>query len=76
MTGPFVTLREAAKFCGYKYDSFKKIAQEYKIPKYGPKRTKLSTVDLERFMVEPTLFMSSSDAQRGRNRKPLSINFE
>lgn len=76
MTGPFLTLKESAKYCGYKYDTFKKIAREYNLPRYGPNRSKLSQVDLDSFMVDPTSFMSVRRFISSERRKPRKIKFD
>lgn len=76
MTGPFLTLKESAKYCGYKYDTFKKIAREYSLPRYGPNRSKLSQVDLDSFMVDPTRFVSMSRLASNKRHKPIKIKYE
>jgi len=56
-TGPFYSLRDAAIYCAYKPDSFRKIINRYYIPRVGPKRSRFSKQTLDTFMNEPNTWL-------------------
>jgi len=64
--------RKAADYCGYSYETFRKIIREYQLPKYGPRRNRFSVHDLDEFMVEPEQFTVQSNRKAGR-RKPITL---
>lgn len=62
--------REAAAFCGYSTSYFEKMVREFKITRYGPRRTRFARADLESFMANPDDFRV---VDKTPMRKPIMI---
>lgn len=54
----YLSLQEAAKYCGYTPKYFSRLTCEFRIPKYGPRATRFKRIDLDFFMENPTFFQS------------------
>lgn len=54
----YLSLQEAAEYCGYMPKYFARLCREYSIPKYGPKGTRFKRIDLDFFMENPTFFQN------------------
>jgi hypothetical protein len=64
----WLSVKEAAKYCGYKSaDYFRKVAQEFRIPRYGPNGNRYDRADLDEWMIAPWCFMVQDNKSR---RKP------
>lgn len=57
--GPFFNAIKAAEYCGYAPETFRDYMQQYKIPRYGPKRTRFARTTLDEFMAYPEKFLPS-----------------
>lgn len=55
-TGPYYNLTQAATFCGYGPDHFRRLIRGSNIPRRGPNRNRFAQADLERFMADPKCF--------------------
>ncbi|WP_408022336.1 helix-turn-helix domain-containing protein [Solidesulfovibrio sp.] len=55
--GPYLTLTEAAKYCGYQPRRFRDLVREYSIPRRGPAGNRFSQSDLDAFMHVPVTFL-------------------
>lgn len=47
---------EAAEYCGYSVDTFRRHLRSYPLPKYGPKRNRFKAIDLDAWMEDPHKF--------------------
>ena len=56
----YVNFKQAAQYCGYKPDAFRKLISGYKLPKYGPNGNRYKLSDLDRFMEDPSEFSQQS----------------
>lgn len=70
--GPFYTAREAAQYCGYALETFRRKLREYDVPRHGPEKNRFAQSVLDAFMVSPETFRPDP-APRRRRRKPLSL---
>lgn len=52
----YLSLQEAAEYCGYLPKYFSRLSREYNLPKYGPKVNRFKRIDLDFFMSNPTYF--------------------
>ena len=59
----WLTARQAAEYCGYSVKTFKKYVREYNIPRYGPKKNRYCTDDLDQFMKNPHAFTIQLDLE-------------
>ena len=57
--GPFFNIIKAAEYCGYATETFRSYMKQYKIPRYGPKRTHFARSTLDDFMNHPEHFLPS-----------------
>ena len=56
--GPYYTLQDAARYCGYRSAShFRELVREYRIPAKGPKGNRYAQADLDLFMEHPQAFL-------------------
>lgn len=65
----YVNFNQAAQYCGYKPEYFRKMVKGYYIPKYGPKRNRYKLDDLNKFMEDCSTFIPS----RSRDYVPTKI---
>ena len=56
-TGPYLTMTDAARYCGYRPRRFHDIVKEYAIPRKGPARNRFAQSDLDAFMNSPVTFL-------------------
>ena len=47
---------EAAEYCGYSVDTFRRHLRQYPLPKYGPTENRYKTSDLDAWMEDPHKF--------------------
>jgi len=69
----FLNLLEAATFCGYAPRTFRRLSKEYRIPKYGPTRSRFKQDDLVIFMEYPCHFLEQQEPLVRARRKPTPI---
>lgn len=69
MNGPYLNLKDASTYCGYKPRTFSDLVKQYNIPKYGPKRNKFSTTDLDNFMENTVIFLQNDTKIRSKMMK-------
>ncbi len=55
--GPFFTVKEAAQYCSFSEDHFRRLSKEYMIKRYGPSRNKFARADLDSWMANPNYFI-------------------
>lgn len=69
MRGPYLTLPQAAEYCGYSTDHFREILKGYAVPTYGPKNNRYRAVDLDAWMENPDEYKPREQAvkRRGQN---------
>lgn len=54
--GPYLNFGNAAEYCGYHPDHFRRLTRGANIPRLGPNRNRFAQADLERFMADPDAF--------------------
>ena len=57
----WLTLREAAKHCGYSPKTFRKHVKEYEIPRHGPEGKRFDIYELDEWMRNPYVFILKKD---------------
>lgn len=67
----YLTLVQAAGYCGYGRKKFKGIVADFAIPTYGPDRDRYRPEDLDLFMEEPESFRVIGQMQRKRTFTPV-----
>jgi hypothetical protein len=72
MQGPYLNLKDASTYCGYKPRTFSDIVKQYNIPKYGPRRNKFSVSDLDIWMQNTVIFMQN-DTKLRRNMMKIIV---
>jgi hypothetical protein len=60
----YLNQKNAAEYCGYCPDTFRKYLGEYGIPRKGPDNAKYSIEDLDRFMENPLAFCMTQKSHR------------
>jgi hypothetical protein len=60
----YLPLPQAAAYCGYSADRFRRIVKEYSVPRYGPSRNRFKIADLDDWMENPPAFRSVQPARR------------
>jgi len=72
--GPFLRFNEAAAYCGYKPDRFRKVLREsgLRLPASGPKQNKYAKSILDAFMACPDVF-SALPSRTPRRRTPTPV---
>jgi hypothetical protein len=73
MKGPFLTAKAAAKYLSYKTDSFRRLAREYQLPRYGPKRNRYSQADLDLFMEDKNHFKTGQAENRRHQYQMVTV---
>ena len=66
--GPFLTLKQAAAYCGYAPETFRRKIKEYDFPRRGPEKNRYAQSDLDTFMVNPELYRHQPAKDRRGNR--------
>lgn len=67
----YMNQTEAAEYCGYSVDTFRRHLRSYPLPKYGPKRNRFKAIDLDAWMKDPHKFKVVT--LRPRAEKTLSL---
>ncbi len=57
MISRWLTARQAAEYCGYNVAHFRRLAKEYKIPRYGPGKNRYDRLELDEWMRNPEYFL-------------------
>ncbi|SIO36431.1 hypothetical protein [Halodesulfovibrio marinisediminis] len=60
----YVNQKNAAAYCGYGVETFRKYEGKYSIPRKGPDNSKYSVEDLDRFMENPHTFCMTQKPRR------------
>jgi len=55
----FFNTKDAAIFCGYSESQFREFAKKYRLPRYGPRKTRFKREDLILWMEIPDVFLAS-----------------
>lgn len=73
--GPFFNFKQAAEFCGYHPDTFRRKLKDYELPRCGPDKTRFAKSALEAFMESPDTFKKAPSIPGGRRRgmKPVVV---
>lgn len=72
--GPYYSLKEAAKYCGYRSTShFRELVREYRIPAKGPRGNRYAEADLDLFMEYPGAFLEFAPQAPGSRTKRLRL---
>ncbi len=67
--GPYMNLKQAARYLGYHPDTFRRKLRDYDIPRYGPEGNKFAQSVLDLFMQDPDNFKKGKQYQRKKNVK-------
>lgn len=67
--GPFMNLKQAAAYCGYAPDTFRRKIQDYCLPRHGPEKNRFAKSVLDAWMESPNTFAK----QRYTRRKPRLV---
>jgi predicted DNA-binding transcriptional regulator AlpA len=70
VSGPFMTLKQAAEYCGYAPATFRRKLREYDLPRHGPEQNRFARSVLDNWMQNPEVFRK---VQPNRKRKPLTV---
>lgn len=74
MTGPWLSLPDAARHCGYSEDYFrKKILKEFYVPRGGPEQNRFSLPVLDEFMSDPSKYKVAPPTPKRKRRKPIIL---
>jgi len=68
-TGPFYNQIQAANYCGYSADHFRKLIKKYNIKRHGPNRTRFARSELDAWMLNPESFRGGVT----KSRKPIQL---
>jgi len=63
-TSRYLSLADAATFCGYRPGYFSKLLRRYALPRKGPGGNRFDVLDLEHFMSDPDAFKPGSMPKR------------
>lgn len=63
----YVNAKIAAAYCNYGESTFRAFVEQWKIPRYGPKRNRYKITDLDKFMANPSCFMFGTHTTRHKN---------
>jgi len=69
--GPFLTLKQAAEYCGYAPDTFRRKIRDYDIPRFGPENNKFAQSVLDEWMQSPKCFEKGAAPQSNRGRRQI-----
>lgn len=67
----YMNIKEAAKYCCYNAAYFGRVMEQYRIPKYGPKKNRLRIVDLDAWMKNPEIFSNTENEVRSGFRRVI-----
>ena len=71
VSGPFMTLKQAAEYCGYSPRTFSRKLKEYDLPRHGPEKNRFAKSVLDSWMQSPDTFRKAP--QRRYNHKPRPL---
>lgn len=72
--GPYYTLTEAARYCGYSSAShFRELVREYCVPAKGPNGNRYAEADLDLFMEKPRAFLEFAPQTTPSKTKRLHL---
>lgn len=72
--GPFFNFKQAAEWCGYHPDTFRRKLKGYELPRCGPDNTRFAKSVLDAFMESPENFAKAAASPcRRRNLKPVVV---
>jgi len=72
--GPYYTLKEAARYCGYSSAShFRELVREYCVPAKGPNENRYAEADLDLFMEKPRAFLEFAPRKSPSKTKRLHL---
>ena len=69
----FMDINEASKLCGYSKNYFRKLCNNYNIPRYGPSLNRYSSDDLKKFMYDKQYFIDLPKFSKNRNLIKLEV---
>lgn len=72
----YFNTNEAAEYCGYASETFRRHVKKYPLPRYGAKRNRLKRIDLDVWMEEPNAFKVVNMASRRKVPKEKTLTFE
>lgn len=73
VSGPFMSLKQAAEYCGYHPDTFSRKLKEYQVPRHGPEKNRFAKTVLDAFMENPHAFAKVQGHQRKRKPKGVIV---
>lgn len=53
--GPYLNLKQAAEYCGYSPDTFRRKLRQYELPRYGPEGNRFAQSVLDAWMQSPRM---------------------
>lgn len=71
--GPYLNLKDAAAYCGYSPDTFRRKLRQYELPRYGPESNRFAQSVLDAWMQSPETFRAAPKQPRRRRAKQVSI---
>lgn len=72
VSGPFMTLKQAAQYCGYHPDTLSRKLRDFDVPRHGPEKNRFAKSVLDSFMENPELYRHQKKAQ-GRKPKLVTV---
>ena len=71
--GPYLNLKQAAEYCGYSPDTFRRKLRQYELPRYGPEGNRFAQSVLDAWMQSPQTFERTAAPARRRRAKQVSV---
>ena len=68
--GPFYNQIQAANYCGYSADHFRKLIKKYNLRRHGPNKTRFAQSELDAWMMNPEAFNSGAAT---KIRRPIRL---
>lgn len=68
---PYLTLKEAAQYCGYSARQFRRHVEQFSIPAKGPRRNRFCVADLDAWMDNPSVFLKPILSRNGKRFTPV-----
>lgn len=69
----FLSLSEAAEYCSYAPDTFRKLLKNYAIKRCGPAKNRFAREELKAFMLEPDAFKIRNGRSPKRTPKTVEV---
>lgn len=73
MEGPYFTPKAAGEYCGYSAKTFRRLAREYRLPRYGPGHARFSASDLDRWMQNPFEFIQPKQSRSCKDFRRITL---